>query len=163
MKSILRFACVLLLSLPLISSCSKVQSKTNEPPSVSLADIELDGIKGLETIFRLQLRVINPDEEPLEIHSLRCTLKVQGKPFAQGISGRKVTVPASDTATVPVLVYAGMIDMVSSVIDLLQHNAPLSGGSVKPLKYELTGNLRLGETGQDSVPFELTGSLPPEQ
>ena len=147
---------ILLLILPLLGGCGKFHKKTDEPPSVSLADMELEGIKGLETIFRLQLRVINPDEEPLKISSVRCTLKVQGKSFAKGFNISQVTVPASGTATVPVRVYAGMADLLSSVIDLLQHNT----SPAKSLKYELTGSLRLSD--KSSIPFQLSGALPPE-
>ncbi|CAK8712521.1 Late embryogenesis abundant protein [Candidatus Electronema halotolerans] len=146
-----------LLALPLLGGCAKSQKTTEEEaPSVSLADMELEGIKGLETIFRLQLRVINPDEEPLEISSVRCTLKVQGKSFAKGFNISQVTVPASGTATVPVRVYAGMADLLGSVIDLLQHNA----SPAKSLKYELTGSLRLSD--KSSIPFKLSGALPPK-
>jgi LEA14-like dessication related protein len=145
-----------LLALPLLGGCGKFQKKTDEPPSVSLADMELEGIKGLETIFRLRLRVINPDDAPLEISSVRCTLKVQGKSFAKGFSISQVTVPASGTATVPVRVYAGMADLLGSVIDLLQHNSRPD----KPLNYELTGSLRLHD--KSSIPFKLSGALPPE-
>lgn len=158
MNTFLRSVLILLLTLPLISSCSKFQKKTDEPPSVSLADMELEGIKGLETIFRLQLRVINPDDEPLEISSIHCTLKVQDKTFAKGFSSSQVTVPASGTAVAPVLVYAGMADLLGSVIDLLQHNA----STAKPLNYELTGSLRLKNAEEKKLPFKLSGTLPPE-
>jgi LEA14-like dessication related protein len=151
---------LLLLALPLLGGCGRFHKKTDETPSVSLADMELEGIKGLETIFRLKLRVINPDEEPLKISSIRCTLKVQGKSFAKGFSISQMTVPGSGTAIVPMRVYAGMADLLGSVIDLLQHNAPLSGGTGKPLNYELTGSLRLQD--KSSIPFQLSGTLPPE-
>ena len=163
MKILLRSVFILVLTLPILVSCSALHKKAEEAPSVSLADMELGGIKGLETIFRLQLRVINPNDDPLQIRSVHCTLKVQGKSFAKGISTTQTTIPASGTATVPVLVYASMVDIVGSVIDLLQHNAPLSGKSSKPLKYELSGSLRLGEQGKERIPFMFLGTLPLEQ
>lgn len=160
MKTFLRPIPVLLLIflLPLLNGCAYLKNKTDEAPSVSLADMELEGIKGLETIFRLQLRVLNPNEEPLEISSIHCTVKVQGKSFAKGFSSSQVTVPASGTAVVPVLVYAGMADLLGSVIDLLQHNAD----TAKPLNYELTGSLRLSNAEEKKLPFKLSGTLPPE-
>jgi LEA14-like dessication related protein len=148
---------LLLLTLPLLGGCGKFQKKTDESPSVSLADMELEGIKGLETIFLLKLRVINPDEGPLEISSVHCTLKVQDKSFAKGFNISQVTVPASGTAIVPVRVYAGMADLLGSVIELLQHNAT---STAKPLNYELTGSLRLHD--KNRIPFKLSGALPPE-
>jgi len=150
-----------LIVLPLLTGCSSLLWKKKAVmPTVSLANMELQGIKGLETIFRLQLRVINPDEEPIEVRGLTCTLKVNGKSFATGISDEHVTVPASGTTTVPVLVYAGVFDLVGPVIELLQNNA---SQPVKPLEYALTGRLRLGEKGEDKIPFSLQGHLPPEK
>jgi LEA14-like dessication related protein len=168
MKPILRpLALLFALSLVLmLTGCSSLfWKKKTERPTVSLADMELQGIKGLETIFRLQLRVINPDDEALEIRGMNCELKVNGKSFADGISDEHVTVPASGTATVPVMVYAGMFDVVGSVIDLLQQSTAQQSApkAAKPLQYELTGRLRLGEKGDDTVPFQLKGSLPPEK
>ncbi|MGX9727422.1 MAG: LEA type 2 family protein [Candidatus Electronema sp. VV] len=160
-----RFVLALLLVLSLLSGCSSLLTKKKaDLPSVSLADMELQGIQGLETIFRLQLRVINPSAETLELRGLNCDLKVNGKSFAKGISSEQITVPASGTATVPVLVYAGMLDMVGSVIELLQQSqAQPTPQAAQPLRYELTGRLRLGPQGAETVPFWLKGSLPPEK
>jgi hypothetical protein len=162
MKTLFRSALVLFSVLSLLSGCASLWKKKPAAPAVSLADMELQGIKGLETIFRLQLRVVNSDTEPLELRGLTCALKVNGKSFATGVSDEHVTVPASGTATAPVLMYAGMFDLVGPVIELLQSKAPTAGQAAKPLAYELTGNLRLGETGEDRIPFSLKGSLPPE-
>jgi len=168
MKNLPRAAMALLLALtllPLLSGCGSLMTKKKaDLPSVSLADMELQGIQGLETIFRLQLRVINPDAKPLELHGLSCELKVNGKSFAKGISGEQITVPASGTATVPVLVYAGTLELVGSVIELLQQEqAQPAAKAVQPLRYELTGRLRLGPQSAETVPFWLKGSLPPEK
>lgn len=164
-RTLARAALLLLALLPLLSGCGSLLTKKKaEPPSVSLADMELQGIKGLETIFRLQLRVINRDAKPLELRGLSCDLKVNGKAFAKGISDERITAPASGTATVPVLVYAGMLDMVGSVIELLQQSqAQPAPQAAQPLRYELTGRLRIGPQGEETVPFWLKGSLPPEK
>jgi LEA14-like dessication related protein len=168
MKTLCRSTVLLLLALSLLqllTGCSSLfWKKKTAMPTVSLANMELQGIKGLETIFRLQLRVFNPDDEPLEVRGLTCTLKVNDKSFATGISDEHVTVPASGTATVPVLVYAGMFELVGPVIELLQDHVQAGGKKeVKPLAYEMTGMVRLGETGEERIPFSLKGSLPPEK
>jgi LEA14-like dessication related protein len=170
MKFIPRFALILLAMLLLsVSGCGGAKKTDTDPdaaatpktstdaPSVSLADMKLDGIKGLETIFRLHLRVINPNEEPLEISSVTCALKVKETSFAKGISKTAVTVPSSGTALVSVLVYAGMTDMMGSVIEVLQQKAAFVS---KPLKYELTGSLGLRD--KSSIPLQASGTLPPQ-
>lgn len=160
----LRPLLALVLALSLLAGCSSLTTKKMSAPAVSLANMELQGIQGLETIFRLQLRVINSDDEPLALRGLSCALKVNGKSFANGISSEPVTVPASGTATVPVLVYAGMFDLVGPVIELIQSSGVPPSGQAKPLEYELTGKILLGEQGSgERIPFSLKGSLPPEK
>ncbi|WP_417912259.1 LEA type 2 family protein [Candidatus Electronema sp. TJ] len=162
MKTLL--ALLLALALLPLGGCASLTKKKITAPAVSLADIELQGIKGLETIFRLQLRVINNDDEPLALRGLSCALQVNGKSFANGISSEPVTVPASGSATVPVLVYAGMFDLVGPVIELIQSGGAPPSGQAKPLEYELTGKILLGEQGSgERIPFSLKGSLPPEK
>lgn len=160
MKAIFRPALLLvLLSALLPIGCSSLWGGKTEAPSVVFADMELQGIKGLETIFRLNLQVTNPGDEPLEVRGLSCELKISGKSFADGSSDEHVTVPASGSAAVPVLIYTSVFDLAGSVIELLQHGGPPG----KPLQYELAGRLRTGRKGEEAVPFALKGSLPPEK
>lgn len=152
-----------LLSLLLNSCVSLWSSQDMAAPTVSLAAIELQGIKGLETIFLLKLRIMNLNDEPLEIHGLNCGVQINGNFFATGVSDEPVTLPASGTAVLQVTVYTSMIDIAGSIIALLQEDVQHSGPPAKPVEYELTGELRLGEQGERTVPFQLQGDFPPEQ
>ncbi len=124
--------------------------------------MEVQGIKGLETIFLLKLRVMNPDEELLEISGLKCELHINNKSFASGVSNEHVIVPASGTAIIPVTVYTDILDLTGAVIELLQDNVQHSGPPAKPMRYELSGTVLLGDK-EHAFPFRLIGSLPPEK
>jgi LEA14-like dessication related protein len=157
MKAIFRI--FLLLALLPVGGCSSIQLLDGkaEAPSVALAGMELQGIKGLETIFRLELRIRNPNGRPLEVRGLNCELKISGKAFADGSSDEHVSVPASGDASVPVLLYTSEFDLTGSVIGLLQGSG---SAAEKPLQYELTGRLRTGGKGEETTPFTVQGSLP---
>ncbi|MCI5137359.1 MAG: hypothetical protein D3922_02840, partial [Candidatus Electrothrix sp. AR1] len=87
---ILLFCCLPLL----LTGCptTVMQSlpwETKEDLQIALSDIELQEIKALETIFLLKLRVVNPNDTAREIRSMKCDLKINGEPFASGISDER--------------------------------------------------------------------------
>ena len=92
---------VLLLWAAGIAGCAGL-GKPLETPRVSLADIQVQQSKGLETTFLVHLRVTNPNEVDLEIKGVECDLEINGKPFAYGISSTQVKVPAFGSETIPV-------------------------------------------------------------
>jgi LEA14-like dessication related protein len=144
------------LSLCMLLAGCATMGPGMEKPTVTVTDLRPGEVKALEAIFILELRIMNPNDFPLDISGLNCDLKIDGKRFASGISDVRQEVPAFGTATIPVTVYASMFEMVTSVIQILQ-DADQRKGNVKPLNYELAGKIRLG--GRGSVPFESKGEL----
>ncbi len=149
--------CFLATSL-LLSGCA-LFNLGKESPTVTVADLQLQEIKGLETIFLLELRVLNPGDTPLEISGLNCTLKIDDQDFAKGISSQQTTIPAYGTSTVPVMVYASMFELVSSVIQFLQGGE--SGSTLKtPMTYKLSGKIIFDKRwGSGTYPFQSSGQL----
>jgi LEA14-like dessication related protein len=119
-------------------------------PRVSLANLQVQEVRGLETVFLVELRVLNPGDTPLQLRGIDYELLVDGHPFATGLSGGSYEVP----------VYASMLDMVSSVVSRLKQPAPRPG-SIDPLRYEVTGQVRLAGTmgGTRTLPFASKGEL----
>jgi LEA14-like dessication related protein len=161
MAGTLRTLCRLLpflLFFPLLlSGCAGLGPKMEEP-TITVTNLQLQEAKGLETIFLLELRVINPNDFPLDIRGLNCELKIDGRRFATGLSDVQQEVPPFGTAVVPVSVYASMFDMVGSVIEILQ-NADRHGGAAQPLRYELDGRIRMGGVSTRTVPFHSRGEI----
>ena len=147
-----------ILSMPILLTGCATLGPGVEKPTVSVSDLRLQEVKALEAIFMLELRIVNPNDFPLDIRGLNCDLKLDGNHFATGISDARQEVPAFGTATIPVTLYASMFDMVNSVIQVLQgvdqHNGP-----VKPLHYELAGKVRLGGKTAGTLPFQSRGEL----
>ncbi len=150
--------CICLFLLFLLSGCAGLTS-TFETPKVTLADIQVRQIKTLETSFLVQLRVMNPNETPLEIQGLSCDVEIDNRQFASGLQGDIQTIPPYGSALVPVEVYASVLDMVSSVIGFIQ-TANQPNAQLDSLNYRLTGRVRVS-TGSltRNVPFESEGEL----
>jgi LEA14-like dessication related protein len=158
-KNALLSVLVVLLSIPLLLSGCATMGPSVEKPTVSVTDLRIQEVKALEAIFMLELRVMNPNDFPLDIQGINCDLKLDDKRFATGISDVRQEVPAFGTATVPVTVYASMFDMVGSVIQMLQ-DVDQQRGPGKPLYYELAGKVRIGgHGGTRSVPFQSEGEI----
>lgn len=153
---------VLCLMPSLLTGCASVQEwkwLIKEKPTIALSDIELQEIKALETVFLLKLRIVNPDDIPMEIRSLKCELKINGELFASGSSDERKGLPAFGTISVPVVVYTSKFAIVGSVIEVLQKNVQHYGTPSEPLSYELTGNLYLGKDGKEVLPFQVEGEI----
>jgi LEA14-like dessication related protein len=151
---------VLLLScaLLLLPGCVKMYG-LKEDPKISVADIRIQEIKAMEGIFLIKLRVLNPNEVPLDLHGINCDLEINQRRFASGIGDSNQTVPAFGSAVVPVEVYASVLDMVASVADLL-HTAGKMPSKDKPVPYTLQGIVRIGIHGfKKEVPFRSSGEL----
>jgi LEA14-like dessication related protein len=147
------------LCLIIIAGCAGT-GRYDNAPRITLADIRVQEIKTLESAFQIGLRVINPNEIPLEISGLECELKLDGKGFATGVSGEHHEIPAYGSAIIPVTVYASMLDMVASAISFAK-GANGDDGRTKPLRYELTGHVRLGGKSmlRRTLPFQEKGEL----
>ncbi len=158
------FGIMLLLCISLLlTGCPTTQSlpwNSKEDLQIALSDIELQEIKALETIFLLKLRVVNPNDTAIKIRSLKCELKINGEPFASGISDESQTIPPFGTISVPVIVYTSKFAIVGSVIEILQKDVQQYGGRPEePLNYELNGQLHLGEDGKEVFPYQVMGKI----
>ncbi len=142
----------------LASGCAGL-SPSFEEPKVSLADIQIREVKTLETSFLVQLRIMNPNDSPLNIDGISCDVELDGRKFATGVQGKQETIPAYGSALVPMEVYASVLEMFSSVIGIIQRaNEPNT--QLEAMNYKLTGKVRINNGGFSSnVPFESKGEL----
>lgn len=145
-------------TLLLLSGCAAM-SGLREEPKISVADIRIQDIKALEGIFLIKLRVLNPNDVPLDIRAVNCDLEMNGRHFASGIADSQQSVPAHGTEVVPVTVYASVLDILPSVVDLI-HTAGSSAAKDKKLPYTLSGTVGVSVRGyQKEIPFKSSGEL----
>jgi LEA14-like dessication related protein len=144
-------AAAAMLALVMSGGCAGL-GKPLETPRISLANIQVQESKGLETAFLVHLRVMNPNDVELDIRGVDCDLEINEKPFAYGISNAAVTVPAFGSETVPVTVYSSVIDIIKGLFGLPER---------EDLRYQLKGKVRLGGAGlmPPSLPFDAQGTV----
>ena len=126
--------------------------KKMEPPRITLTNIQVQEIKVLESVFLIELRVINPNDVAVEIKGLSCEVELNDKHFASGVSNKKTNVPPYDTATVPITVYSSVLDLARGLVD---------SGKKEKIKYKLKGRVHLvgGPSVPSVIPFESEGEL----
>jgi len=126
--------------------------KPLETPRISLSNIQVQESKGLETAFRVDLRVANPNDVELDIKGLECDLEINDKPFAYGISNTQVTVPAFGSETLPVTVYSSVLNIVKGLFGLPQR---------EDLSYRVKGKVRMTGGGlmPSTLPFDSQGTV----
>jgi len=148
----------LFCTLLLLNGCASMYG-LKEDPKISIADIRIQDVKAMEGVFLIKLRVLNPNDVPLDLHGINCDLEINKRHFASGIGDSNQSVPAFGTAVIPVEVYASVLDMVASVADLL-HSAGKKPSKDNPVPYTLQGTVRVGIHGfKKEVPFKSSGEL----
>ncbi len=145
-------------TLLLLSGCAGMYG-LREEPKISIADIRIQDIQALEGIFLIKLRVLNPNDVPLDLHAINCDLEIGGRHFASGIADSTQKVPAYGTEIIPVTVYASVLDIVASVVDLM-HTADGKPSKGKQLPYTLRGTVGVSVHGfEKAIPFKSSGEI----
>jgi len=134
-----------------IAGCAGIGKQLN-PPRISLANIRVQEVSGLETVFQIQMRVFNTNDVDLRVKGIEAELEINGQPFATGVSNTPVEIPSFGTELVTVTVYSSVIRIFKSVYGLKES---------EELKYRLNGKLRVaGVNGLPvSLPFESDGQV----
>ena len=146
-------ALIALASMVALAGCAGL-GKTIEPPRAHIANIRVEEMRGLETVFQVELRVLNVNDVPLTVKGMDCELKINDRPFAVGVTGHQVEIPAFGTAIVPINLYSSVLHMLKNVVGMgLEKSEKLS--------YKLVGSIRIegGTLTPSSLPFESKGEL----
>lgn len=77
---------IFLLLCSLLGACAGLTPR--DPLQVDLAGVRPLPGEDLELRFLLQLRVLNPNETPVDYRGLALSLDIDGKPLARGVSDR---------------------------------------------------------------------------
>ena len=138
-----------------------------EAPRISLVDMAQLPSTGLETAFRLDLRLINPNDRSLRIKGVDCRLEINDSTIASGVAGDPAELPALGTLVYPVTVYASASDFIMLMVRLLAETGRQPDDF--ELDYSLKGRLFLadGLPGLNRLTFTSEGDLlklvaPPE-
>jgi LEA14-like dessication related protein len=122
-----------------------------DPPQVTLVGVEPGASQGLEVRMELKLRVLNPNDAPIDFNGIYVQLDLLDKSFASGASNQSGTVPAfgETVVTVPVSV---------SVLGVARQAMGLFGGQgTGKITYAMHG--KLSSTTSGALRFKSQGEL----
>ncbi len=148
---------VLALIILLMAGCATLGAGL-EPPRVSLASMRVKDIRGFETAFEVDLRILNRSNRTLVIEGLDCQLMLGGRQLAEGVANPRIEIPPYDSGVVSVMVYSSMLDMVGVARRIIR--GVDEGASNEPISYEISGHLVAGSTsGVGKFPFTSNGEI----
>ena len=124
---------ILCLLATLLGGCAQYQ-----PVDVFVIGVEPAEGSALEQRIRVDLRIQNPNDKPIDAHGMQIRLDVNGARLARGVSDAAFTVPRLGETTTSIVA-------TTSLFDLAKQLVALSG--TQSFKYVLEGDVYV-----DSVP-----------
>ena len=113
---------VLALSVVLASTtCTSLG--TLEPPSITLAGVELSEVTMFETTVQVQLRVSNPNPEPMTLEGASFKLRLEDYKIGRGLSSEIVTIERLETAVLNVTFHVNNAVVLLQLREILQQEA----------------------------------------
>ncbi|MBS1191246.1 MAG: Water Stress and Hypersensitive response domain protein [Rhodocyclaceae bacterium] len=137
-----RLAWVLAL---LLAACAAPITKA---PAVTLAGVDIESLGLFEQRFILTLRVRNPNEVDIPVEGLVFDVELNGRHFADGVSGLAVTIPRLGEAMLEVRATSNLAAFLRQWRDMEKAGRP-------GLDYRVRGNLRVAGYGE--LPFDHRG------
>jgi LEA14-like dessication related protein len=144
-----RMPAMLLLGT-LLGGCAAL-SGLNEPPRVSLVSIVPANIQLFEQRFLVTLKVQNPNAEDITIRGLDYTIEVNDKIFAQGVSGKPITIAAYGEGLAEV-------EVTSTLQRFIEQLEAFGLRSTPSIDYAISGHVNVDGI-PISIPFEYENTL----
>lgn len=142
---------LLLAALLSISLSGCASFRPEDPPRVNVVGIEPATGAGMEIRFNIKLRLQNPNETPVEYDGIALELQLNGKPFANGVSSQKGSVPRFSEALFSVPVSVSAFAVIRQALGLAD------GASLENLPYVLNG--KFGGSMLGGIRFADKGTL----
>lgn len=120
-----------LLALGLVACASLLPG---EPPRVDVVGVEPLAGQGMELRMLVKLRIINPNDTPIEYDGVFVDMEVRDKRFASGVSDARGTVPRFGEALLMVPVTIPALAMLRQALGFAQDDT-------SPITYVVRGKL----------------------
>ena len=141
---------ILLTSAALnLAGCAWLQR--TDPPQVTLVGVEPAPSEGLEARMQLKLRVLNPNDAPIDFNGIYVQLDLLDKSFASGASNQSGTVPAFGETVVSVPVSVSVLGIARQAMSLV------GGKGAGRITYAMHG--KLNSTTSGALRFSAQGEL----
>ena len=141
----------------LVVACAAVGPRIT-PPTVTVADVRLDRLEGVDAWFVAAVTLDNPNDRELAVESLDATLAIEDEVVATAGLTAPVTLPAKGSAPAEIAARTGVDAILRAVANAMRRIGSGAGASPSPsLRYALEGRAKLANGLQ--VPFRRTGEV----
>jgi LEA14-like dessication related protein len=138
------------------SGCASLQP--GEPPRVDVVGVEPLAGQGMEMRILVRLRVMNPNDTPIQYDGLLVDMEVRGKRFASGVSNAQGSIPRYGEALLTVPVTAPALAVLNQALGIALNDR-------SPITYVISGKLsgpqwkshRFGSEGEFPLPAGMMG------
>jgi LEA14-like dessication related protein len=132
-----------------LAACAGAFGKV-EPPEVSLAGLAFEQPGLFEQRLRLDVRLRNPNDFPLDVESVLFDLEVNDHQLGKAWTTQGFDVPAFGEAVVPVTMVVPTSDLIEQI---------MAFSLTQRLDYRLKGETKLNQMTFGTLPFEQTGNF----
>lgn len=123
----------------------------SEAPRVSLVSIVPVDFQLFEQRFSVTLQVQNPNARDITIRGLDYAIEINDKLFAQGVSGKAITIPAYGMNT-------AQVEVVSTLQRVVEQLEALANRETPSIDYAISGRASIDGIPV-AVPFEYRDTL----
>ncbi len=127
-----------------------------QAPAVNLVAVELADVQLNEQHFNVRLHVENPNDRPLPVKSVSCTLEVEGVEVGEAKSASPFTVPAGGEADFDALVSTNVTQSLPSLLPKLLAIVLQNG---EMLDYHVSGWVNPDIALVPPIPFSHSGKI----
>jgi LEA14-like dessication related protein len=136
----------------LLAACAAINFKA---PDITPTGVELGDAQVLEQRFTVHLHVHNPNDRPLPIKSVSCTLEVSGVDVGHGESSQPFTVPALGDSDFDMIVTTNLATSMPNLLLRLVQGKELPS-------YRLSGTVNPDIRFMPPIPFSKSGEINPK-
>jgi len=119
-------------------------------PKLALVSVAMTSADIFNQQFMVRLNVENPNDTELRITGIDYKLFLEGDSFAEGLSNKPFTVPASGDTDFDMIVRTNFVSSAGRLVSRLNGR--------DQVQYVFEGKLLTSISGMKSIPFQETGS-----
>jgi LEA14-like dessication related protein len=140
------------LSMAVLASACSTMPNEYEMLRVHIADMTPKDMTLFEQRFDVKLRIQNPNDVDFSINGLRFDIELNGRGFANGMSGQHMAVPRFGSEVVNVEVFTTLASFLKQIQDL-------NAGAGPKVRYRLKGSAVVDSPGAFKAPFDEQGEI----
>jgi LEA14-like dessication related protein len=149
MSRLTRRALVLATLFALVA-CAGLGPKL-EAPALSVTSVQMLSGDMFSQIFKLRVKVENPNDVEVPVESIEYTLFLMGDRFGEGATDHAFVLPARGEAEFDMMLTTNFVSALGRLV------SRMGGNKLENVEYDITGKLHLQKGLMRTIPFNHKG------